>query len=206
VYTNCWRRIIDCGLVQCREAGGQAWWDFPNGECEKFLGRYRAEIVREIEGDRYLEKNRYEFLNQLLGSMLRKFVTEVKMEDFNEIRARLFLTNPDAATAEAFDRAIELGSIMRDEVCPVLDANGNPLVVGAIYQHQRHYTSVKIKIRKWAFGSGNLLNRYYRVFYTDDQLEDSFLVIEAQYPNGIFGGAVYQSKLVPVESQSAAKE
>jgi hypothetical protein len=144
-------------------------------------------------------------LNRSLGSTLKRFVTEVKMKNFNEIRARLFLTNPDAATTEAFDRAIESGSIMRDAVCPVLDANKNPLVTGAIYQYQRCHSSVKIKIRKWAFGSGNMLDRYYRVFYTDDQLNDSFLVIEAQYPNGIFGGAVYQSKLVPVKSQSAAK-
>jgi hypothetical protein len=54
-----------------------------------------------------------------------------------------------------------------------------------------------------AFGSGNMLDRYYRVFYTDDLLEDSFFVVDARYPNGIFGGAVYPSKLVPVESQLA---
>lgn len=124
------------------------------------------------------------------------------MENFNEMRAQLFLKSPDAEMAEAFDRAINSGSIMRDEVCPVLDANGNPLAVGSIYLYQKHHTSVKIKIRRWAFGSGNLLDRYYRVFYTDQELEDSFLVINAQYPNGVFGGAVYPSKLMPVESQS----
>lgn len=125
------------------------------------------------------------------------------MENFNEMRAQLFFTNPDADVVEAFDRAIDSGSIMRDEVCPVLDANGNPLVIGGIYLYQRHRTSVKIKIRHWAFGSGNLLDRYYRVFYTDDQLEDSFLVVNAEYPNRVFGGAVYPSKLVPVESEAA---
>jgi hypothetical protein len=60
VYTNCWQRITDRGLVQCREVGGQAWWDFPDGVCENFLDYYRAEIVGEIDGDRYLERNRYE--------------------------------------------------------------------------------------------------------------------------------------------------
>lgn len=124
------------------------------------------------------------------------------MKNFNEMRVQLFLTNPDAETAEAFDRAIDSGSIMRDEVCPVLDANGNPLVVCAIYLYQRRHSSVKLKIRRWAFGSGNLLDRYYRVFYTDQQLEDRFLVVDAQYPNGVFGGAVYPSTLVPVESLS----
>jgi hypothetical protein len=71
------------------------------------------------------------------------------MENFNEIRAHLFLINPDVATAEAFDRAIESGSIMRDANCPVLDTNGNPLVIGAIYQYQKYHASVKNKIREW---------------------------------------------------------
>lgn len=124
------------------------------------------------------------------------------MENFNEMRSQLFLTNPDALTVEAFDHAIRSGSIMRDDVCPVLDVNGNPLVVGGIYFYQKRHSSVKIQIRRWAFGSGNLLDRYYQVFYTDQQLENSFLVVDAQYPNGVFGGAVYPSKLVPVESHS----
>jgi hypothetical protein len=50
-----------------------------------------------------------------------------------------------------------------------------------------------------------MLDRYYRVFYTDDQLEDSFLVVDARYPNGIFGNAVYPSKLVPIETQQKLK-
>ena len=120
------------------------------------------------------------------------------MKDSSEIRSRLLLTNPDAATIEAFDRAIESGSIMKDDACPVLDVNGNPLVVDNIYLYKRHGTSAKIKIRRWAFGSGNMLDRYYRVFYTDEQLEDSFLVVDVRYPNSISGGAVYTSKLVPL--------
>lgn len=130
----------------------------------------------------------------------RKNNGAITMENFNEIRSRLFLTNPDAATVEGFDRAIESGSILKDDVCPVLDANGDPLAVDSIYLYEKHRTSIKIKIRRWAFGSGNMMDRYYRVFYTDDQLDDSFLVVDARYPDGVFGGAVYQSKLVPVES------
>ena len=120
------------------------------------------------------------------------------MENSNEIRLRLLLTNPDAAIVEAFDRAIESGSIMKDDTCPVLDVNKNPLVVDNIYLYKRHKTSVKIKIRRWAFGSGNMLDRYYRIFYTDERLEDSFLVVDARYPDGIPGCAVYASKLVPL--------
>lgn len=105
------------------------------------------------------------------------------MKDFNEIRSRLFLTSPDAATAEAFDREIESKSIMKDDACPVLDANGIPLVVGDKYFGGNYFPipagdrRIILKIRSWAFGSGNMLDRYYRVFYTDDQLEDSFLVV-----------------------------
>ena len=120
------------------------------------------------------------------------------MENSNEIRLRLLLTNPDAATIEAFDREIESGSIMKDDTCSVLDVNGNPLVVDNIYLYKRHETSVKIKIRRWAFGSGNMLDKYYRIFYTDERLEDSFLIVDARYPNSIFEGAVYASELVPL--------
>ena len=118
------------------------------------------------------------------------------MKDSNEIRLRLLLTNPDAATVEAFDRAIKSGSIMKNDACPVLDVNGNPLVVDNIYLYKRHETFVKVKIRRWVFGFGNMLDRYYRIFYTDERLEDSFLIVDARYPNGISGGAVYASKLV----------
>lgn len=83
----------------------------------------------------------------------------------------------------------------------MLDVNGNPLVVGDIYFYKKYGTSVKIKIRRWAFDSGNMLDRYYRVFYTNERLEDSFLVVDAQYSNGISGGAVYPSKLVPLSIQ-----
>jgi hypothetical protein len=38
-----------------------------------------------------------------------------------------------------------------------------------------------------------------RIFYTDHNLEDTFLVVDAKYPNGVFGAAVYKSDLVPAE-------
>ncbi len=72
VYTNCWQRITDRGLIQCREVGGQAWWDFPDGVCEKFLNHYRAEIVGEIDGDRYLERNRYELAQPITWEYVEK--------------------------------------------------------------------------------------------------------------------------------------
>jgi hypothetical protein len=72
VYTNCWQRITDSGLIQCCEVGGQAWWDFPDGVCENFLAYYRAEIIGEIDGDRYLEKNRYELAQPITWEYVEK--------------------------------------------------------------------------------------------------------------------------------------
>lgn len=65
VYTNCWQRIDDRGQIQCCEVGGEAWWDFPAGVCDDFLSKYRAEIVGEIDDDRYMEKNRYKLAESL---------------------------------------------------------------------------------------------------------------------------------------------
>ncbi len=106
-----------------------------------------------------------------------------------QIRQALFLNNPASDVVEAFDRV--LGDVSPNE-CPVLDVSGKPLEVGKIYQ----YGDKIIKVRRWEFGSGNMLDRYYRLYYTDSNLKDTFLVVEARYPNGVFNGAVYRSQLV----------
>ena len=40
--------------------GSEGIFPFVNGICEKFLGYYRAEIVREIASDRAMEADRFE--------------------------------------------------------------------------------------------------------------------------------------------------
>ena len=40
--------------------GSEGMFPFVNGVCEKFLGYYRAEIVREISSDRAMEADRLE--------------------------------------------------------------------------------------------------------------------------------------------------
>lgn len=111
------------------------------------------------------------------------------MTNDENIRQRLFFS-ADAELAEAVDRVLDSNSFLETGKCPVLDIDGQPLVKGEIYEcHEL------IKVREWEFGSGNLLDRYYRVFYTDTELNDSFFVVDAKYPNGVFGRAVYQSKL-----------
>ena len=54
------------------------------------------------------------------------------MKFFNGVRAKLFLTNPDAGRAEAFDCVIQSGSSAKNN-CPVLDVMGEPLTVNGIY-------------------------------------------------------------------------
>jgi hypothetical protein len=112
------------------------------------------------------------------------------------IRQRLFLTNPEPEIAEACDRVLSTNSVLKTDVCPVLDANGSPLEKDGIYR----YRDKLLKVRRWEFGAGNLLDRYYRVFYTDSDLEDTFFVVNAKYPLGVFSGAVYYSILVRIES------
>ncbi len=98
---------------------------------------------------------------------------------------------------EAFDQVLATGSILATEACPVLDVKGNPLEKDGIYQYQ----DKQIKVRRWEFGAGNILDKYYRVFYTDNDLKDTFLVVEGRYPSGVFGGAVYHSTLSPIQDQ-----
>jgi hypothetical protein len=113
----------------------------------------------------------------------------------NQIRQKLFLTNPEPDLVEACDRALATGCILKTDECPVLDANGNPLEKETIYR----YRDKLIKVRSWEFGAGNMLDRYYRIFYTDNDLNDTFLVVNARYPLGVFAGAVYPSILVSVK-------
>ena len=127
----------------------------------------------------------------------------------NDILSKLMLTNPEAGVLEAFDKVLQsgcLGPLRRTDagetgICPVVDTNGNPLTANGLYSIKgdpRFLNVTHIKVRSWAFGSGNMLDRYYRVWYTDSNLEDSFIVINATYPNGVFDGAIYQSKFTPL--------
>jgi hypothetical protein len=114
----------------------------------------------------------------------------------NQIRERLLLTNPESDLVEAFDRTLTTGSVLKSDICPVIDASGNPLEKEVIYRYQDKL----IKVRRWEFGAGNMLDRYYRVFYTDNDLVDTFLVINAKYPLGVLAGVVYPSILVRMKT------
>lgn len=116
----------------------------------------------------------------------------------SDIIERLIFVGAEPDVLEAADRSLETGSILSTDICPVLDTEGNPLVVGQIYLN----SGIKIKVRSWVFGCGNIIERYYRVFYTDENLRDTFLVVKAKYSRGLFGGAVYRSSLSLVKVES----
>jgi hypothetical protein len=58
-FTNCWQKPLPSGAIRCWQLGCQGRWDFVDGVCLDFLGRYRAEIVGEISRDRQGEKDRF---------------------------------------------------------------------------------------------------------------------------------------------------
>lgn len=115
-----------------------------------------------------------------------------------DIRERLIFFGVEADVLEAADRSLETGSIFSTDICPVVDTEGNPLVVDGIY---RNSFGTKIKVRSWSFGCGNIIEKYYRVFYTDENLDDSHIVVKAKYSD-ILGSATYKSSLSLVEDET----
>ena len=113
-----------------------------------------------------------------------------------DIRKNLFLLNPDAGLVESVDRVLDRGSVFSssNNDCPVKDTKGNGLMRDAKYR----LNGELVRIKDWQFGSGNLLNRYYWVWYIDSNLSDQRVTIEARYPNGVFGGPEYSSEFIPV--------
>lgn len=57
-YINCWIEERD-GVSRCCVTGGEGWFSFPGGKCDRFWGAFRAEIVGEIERDRSMEADRF---------------------------------------------------------------------------------------------------------------------------------------------------
>ena len=113
----------------------------------------------------------------------------------NDIIQSVMFFNLTPDQLEAIEQVLKQDTILKTGECPVLDVEGNPLVKDKIYQCRKR----RYKIRGWEFGTGNMLDRYYRLYYTNDKLEDSFMVIGATYKEFVFGGAIYQSDLSIVE-------
>lgn len=72
-----------------------------------------------------------------------------------------------------------------------LDADGETLVAGGVYL----LDGKRVKVLREAFGAGNALDTYYRVFYLDQDFKERFIVAEAR--GSVFGKRSYRTRLVP---------
>jgi hypothetical protein len=85
------------------------------------------------------------------------------------------------------------GEIGARTIINVLDSNGDVLVAGNNYMLR----GKKVKVLRESFGAGNFLDTYYRVFYLDSDLEESFECIDAKFVDGPLGSRIYSSKFEP---------
>lgn len=59
-YVNCWMEQ-DGNKIFCSIVGSQGWFQFVDGKCTSaFGGLGSAEIIGEIDEDRYMERDRFE--------------------------------------------------------------------------------------------------------------------------------------------------
>jgi hypothetical protein len=88
---------------------------------------------------------------------------------------------------EAIGTALTYGTIFKDaDVCPVVDQDGDPLVRDTIYLYNGHLGDLKgqrIRITRWQFGSGNLLDIWYWVWFLAPDLQEKRITIDVKYVN-----------------------
>ncbi len=77
------------------------------------------------------------------------------------------------------------------EIHESLDANGQVLVAGGVYL----LDGKRVKVLREAFGAGNALDTYYRVFYLDQEFRERFIVADAR--GSVFGKRTYSTRLTP---------
>jgi hypothetical protein len=77
---------------------------------------------------------------------------------------------------------------------PVLDTDGNYLVIGRKYL----LGSNPVRITKIEFGSGNIMDTYYRVSFLNHELDDRRVTIDGKHTKQ---GTVYQSQFKPVSKE-----
>jgi len=75
-----------------------------------------------------------------------------------------------------------------------LDKEGEPLIAGHVYM----YRGNKIKVLREEFGSGNMLDTYYRVFFLDSDFKERWLIAEVEYKKGL-SSSYYPSELTPLK-------
>ncbi len=76
----------------------------------------------------------------------------------------------------------------------VLDTDGELLIAGKNYM----LYGKKVKVLREQFGSGNFLDKYFRVFYIDASLEEHLDTVDATYIRGVFAAPIYRSNFKPI--------
>ena len=86
--------------------------------------------------------------------------------------------NLDEAGIEAINTALTTGDILHDaDTSPVVDATHTPLKRNEVYL----YRGKRIRVTDWKFGSGNLMDTYYWVYFIDSDLKDGRVTIDAKH-------------------------
>lgn len=103
----------------------------------------------------------------------------------------------DIDTVEGFNRVLTTGSLFSTEDSfSVLDVRGAPLIKGGIYL----YLGERVRIEGWQFGSGNMMDTYYHLWYIKARtLEKRKMVVGVSYPNGITGIRIYRVDMESLE-------
>ena len=93
----------------------------------------------------------------------------------------------DAEQLEAINTVEVHGDIFKGEAFPVVDQDGDRLVKDKIYL----WRGERVRVTHCQFGSGNMMDCWYWVYFIDSNLNDDRITVEAEFPNGLFGAKVY---------------
>jgi len=115
---------------------------------------------------------------------------DLELDEANSMLSILFGVPMIQSTSSESKRVLN-----KEGIYQTLDVNGDLLIAGENYTLQ----DKKVKILRERHGAGNIADVYMRVYYLDSSLEETFEVVNGKFPNGIFEGAVYNSKFEPIK-------
>ncbi len=90
------------------------------------------------------------------------------------------------------------------QACPVNDINGNPIILGELYTMEG--SDDIFRMTKCVYGSGNMVNTYYRVYGLSQKLiKESYTVcVNGEFNSRTFE-STYDSKLTPHTPKSSVQ-
>jgi hypothetical protein len=99
---------------------------------------------------------------------------------------------------EAINTAIVHGELFKGEAFPVVDEDGDRLIKNQIYL----YRGQRVRLTDCVFGSGNILESWYWVYFINSSLEDDRITVEAKFPQGVFGPKTYTAPFIKVKANA----